>query len=63
MMKTFKRLFCKHKEKICVTNIYGDFINYLNCRSVWECKNCGKRFRSGQLNKDCEYVNFRKKGG
>ena len=60
-MKFFTRLFCKHKEKFCVTNIYGDWINSLNCRSVWECKKCGKRFRMSQLCSDCEYVNFKRK--
>lgn len=61
-MKTLlKRLFCKHEEKFCVTNIHGDMINYLNCRSIWECKNCGKRFKKDELCEDCNYVNFRLK--
>lgn len=54
----FKKLFCKHKEKFCVTNIHGDFINYLACRSVWECKECGKRFFSNKLEPSCDVVNF-----
>ena len=56
-----KRLFCKHKEKFCVTNIHGDWIIYLGCRSVWECKRCGKRFFSGKLDPSCDVVNFEKK--
>ena len=61
MKRLLKRLFCKHEEKFCVTNIHGDMINRLNCRSIWECKKCGKRFKSNELCKDCNYVNFRRK--
>lgn len=57
-MKLFKRLFCKHNEKVCITNIYGDLINDWNCRSVWECKKCGKMFRSDELEESCDVVNF-----
>ena len=63
MVKFFKRLFCKHEEKFCVTNIHGDMINHLNCRSVWECKKCSKRFKSNKLDTDCKYVNFKRKIG
>lgn len=55
----FKKLFCKHKEKFCVTNIHGDMINWIGCRSVWECKRCGKRFHSGKLEPSCSIVNFK----
>ena len=54
----FKRLFCKHKSKKCITNIYGDMINDLNCRSVWECEKCGKLFFSSELNQNCKVINF-----
>jgi ribosomal protein L37AE/L43A len=63
MVKFFKRLFCKHEEKFCVTNIHGDMINHLNCRSIWECKKCGKQFKSNKLDTDCKYVNFKRKIG
>ena len=63
MIKFFKRLFCKHEEKFCVTTIHGDVINHLNCRSIWECKNCGKQFNSNKLVPDCKYVNFKRKTG
>ena len=63
MVKFFKRLFCKHEEKFCVTNIHGDMINHLNCRSIWECKKCGKRFKSNKLDTDCKYVNFKRRIG
>lgn len=54
-----KRLFCKHKTMTCITNIYGDCINYYGCRSIWECKRCGKRFRSDKLEPSCEVINFK----
>ncbi len=63
MIKFIKRLFCKHEEKFCVTNIHGDMINHLNCRSIWECKKCGKRFKNNKLDIDCKYVNFKRKIG
>ena len=61
MKNIFKKLFCKHKDIICITNIYGNLINTMNCRSVWECKDCGKRFKSNSLCKNCNYVNFKEK--
>ena len=61
MKNIFKKLFCKNEEKFCVTNVHGDLINFLNCRSVWECKKCGKRFKSAKLCEDCNYVNFKEK--
>ena len=54
----FKRPLCKHEEQYCVTNIYGDMINSLDCRSVWECQKCGKRFRKDILDPNCTIVNF-----
>jgi len=43
-----KRLFCKHDYEF-LENIYGDEINYLNCRSLWKCKKCGKIKKSNKL--------------
>lgn len=57
-MKLFKRFFCKHNEKVCITNIFGDLINDYNCRSIWKCKKCGKKFKSNKLDYNCKIVNF-----
>ena len=55
---SMKQLFCRHKNKICITNIYGDCINIFGCRSIWKCVKCNKRFRSDKLNEDCKIINF-----
>jgi len=39
MIKFIKQLFCKHSWK-WKENVYGDPINYLNCRSIWKCEKC-----------------------
>ena len=39
--KFFNRMFCKHQVCDFVRNVYGDEINYLNCRSLWKCRKCG----------------------
>lgn len=44
-----KRLFCKHYKLKFWRNVYGDEINALNCRSVWECANCQKVILSPYL--------------
>lgn len=44
-----KRLFCKHYKVIFWRNVYGDEINALNCRSVWECANCKAIVKSPYL--------------
>jgi hypothetical protein len=52
-----KKLLCNHlKEPLdFIRNIYGDEINYLNGRSLWKCKNCGRElvrdylFESGKI--------------
>ena len=41
MIKFIKRLACNHKYEF-KENVYGDTINYLNCRSIFECVYCGK---------------------
>lgn len=51
-MKLFsfiKRLWCKHRNQKFWRNIYGDEINRLNCRSIWECRDCEKIIRSNSL--------------
>lgn len=42
MFKRIKRLFCKH-EYLPYANVFGDHINYMNCRTVLLCPKCGKR--------------------
>ena len=54
----FKHLFCEHRDKKCITNIHGDLINLLECRSVWECSKCGRRFNHEELDPTCNIVNF-----
>ena len=53
-----KKLFCKHKNKKCITNIYGDLRNDFDCMSIWECENCGKLFLNSKLNRNCKVINF-----
>ena len=54
-----KRLFCRHKNKTCVTNIHGDLRNDMDCCSVWECQRCGKIFLKDELEPSCYIVNFK----
>ena len=54
-----KKLFCKHKKKICVSNIYGDLRNELDCCSVWKCERCGKIFLRDELEPSCSVANFK----
>ena len=54
----WKKLFCRHEHKTCITNIYGDMINDLMCRSVWKCERCDKSFFSDKVEPSCEVVNF-----
>lgn len=56
--KWIKRLKCKHNNLTTITNIYGDAINYYNCRSIKLCKDCGKLIRSNELDDKCNVVNF-----
>lgn len=57
-MNFLKRLRCKHVNKKCLTNIYGDIINDFNCRSIYVCKDCGKYIPSNKLDKNCKIINF-----
>jgi ribosomal protein L37AE/L43A len=40
MRKLIKQLFCNHHWE-WKHNVYGDAINYFNCRSIWKCDKCG----------------------
>lgn len=43
--KWLKQVFCKHKNIDIFANIYGDLINdFDGARTVYVCKDCGKRF-------------------
>ena len=54
-----KKLFCKHKQKTCVSNIYGDLRNDIDCCSVWKCERCGKIFLRDEIEPSCYIVNFK----
>lgn len=59
----FKKLFCPHKEKVCITNLHGDVVNLMSTkkhiyRSVWRCSRCGKCFYSEKLDPDCVTSNW-----
>lgn len=62
-MGIIKHFFYKHKEKFTITNLYGDWINTFSggdvYRSTQECKQCGKRFKVGSLDPNCNIINFR----
>ena len=44
LKKIIKRLTCTHEDLYTITNVYGDPINMYDCRSIKQCKNCGKIF-------------------
>lgn len=44
LKKIIKRLTCTHEDLYTITNVYGDPINFYDCRSIKQCKNCGKFF-------------------
>ena len=49
VIEFIKRLFCRHYKVEFVSNVYGDQINYFNCRSFWKCVKCGEYVKSQQL--------------
>ena len=60
LLFTFLRqVFCKHKKKVCVSNIHRDLINDIYCYSVWKCERCGKIFLKDELEPTCNVVNFK----
>lgn len=52
MIKFIKQILCKHEMQVFNSNVYGDAINILNCRSLWTCAKCGKYFRRQYLVKE-----------
>ena len=48
---------CKHENIHTITNIYGDAIVGLNCRSIRNCIDCGKVIKSDSLDKNCKRSN------
>ena len=59
-MKFIKQIFCKHEYEELIMDVYGDKINYLNCRSIWECQKCGRQRKSDWLS--CGWINHLIKG-
>ncbi len=49
MLNFLKSLICKHEEYKPCYNIYGDMINVMNGRSIWQCTNCKKTKVSRKL--------------
>ena len=63
-MSFFKKLFCKHKNQTCVTNLYGDLIYVYStrktiARSIWKCEDCNKEIIKSTLEFSCNISNFR----
>lgn len=48
-IKILNKLFCKHEYQF-ERNVYGDEINWCNCRSYYRCVKCGKTKRGQYLN-------------
>lgn len=44
----FRTFFCKHEWEFW-RNVYGDEINFLDCRSLYTCKKCGLLKRAPEL--------------
>lgn len=63
-MGIIKRFKCKHLNKECLSNFYGDFINVISTnpkkiyRSAWVCKDCGKVIYSEYLEPSCTITNY-----
>lgn len=47
---------CNH-QKQTLTNVYGDCINRLKCRSISQCIKCGKKFYENTIDKNCKRAN------
>jgi len=45
MKPWYLRLFCRHKRQEFVRRIYGDEINWVGCRELWVCVDCGRTIR------------------
>jgi hypothetical protein len=47
-----RALFCRHRERKFVRNIFGDEINWCGgYRSLWRCCGCGKYLHADQTHK------------
>lgn len=47
----FKRLLCRHRNRVFLRNIYGDELNVAGGnRSWWLCQNCGRQLLHSALN-------------
>lgn len=57
LKKIIKRLTCTHEDLYIITNVYGDPINFYDCRSIKQCKNCGKFFYHQFLDRECDRAN------
>lgn len=57
LKKIIKRLTCTHEDLYTITNVYGDPINFYDCRSIKQCKNCGKFFYHQFLDRECDRSN------
>lgn len=57
LKKILQRIRCKHDNLYTVTNVYGDSINMYDCRSIRQCKNCGKKIFHNSLDTKCNRVN------
>ena len=57
LKKIIKRLICTHEDLYTITNVYGDPINFYDCRSIKQCKNCGKFFYHQFLDRECDRAN------
>lgn len=55
----YRRITCKHKIKITLTNLHGDAINQFNGkRAVTQCVSCGKIIFTDALDPNCDTINF-----
>ena len=57
--KIIQKIFCKHENKRCLTNIYGDYINHVSSgrriyRSIWGCPDCGRILISEEIRDNSE---------
>ena len=48
-MSIIKQIFCTHPTMIHLRDVYGDEINYCDCRSYWQCQKCSAFLKSDRL--------------
>lgn len=46
------QLFCFPHDDVWIQNIYGDSINILNGRSIWQCTKCNRIKIKSELHTD-----------